>query len=118
VRKLLATIFLLPMLVWQPPVAQTGGVASASSPSIPARTGIFDPILAARVEALLRKMTLEGKVGQLVQYSAGQPTGSSSGRTDYGDMIAKGQNGARLNIATAKETNALQRVAVENLSMD
>jgi hypothetical protein len=33
-------------------------------------------------------------------------------------MIAKGQNGARLKIATAKETNALQRVAAENLSMD
>jgi len=29
------------------------------------------------------KMTLEEKVGQLVQYSAGQPTGPGTGRTDY-----------------------------------
>jgi len=112
-RKLLATLFLFPMLVWQPLAAQTGGVASSSPPIIPARTGIYDPSIDAKVEALLRKMTLEEKVGQLVQYSAGQPTGPSTGRTDYEDMIAKGQIGALLNIATAKETNALQRIAVE-----
>ena len=51
------------------------------------------------------KMTLEEKVGQLVQYSAGQPTGPGTGRTDYEDMIAKGQIGALFNISTAKETN-------------
>jgi beta-glucosidase len=101
------------MLVWQPLVAQTGGAASASPQRIPVRTGIYDPSLDAKVEALLQKMTLEEKVGQLVQYSAGQPTGPSTGRTDYEDMIAKGQIGALLNIATAKETNALQRIAVE-----
>jgi beta-glucosidase len=101
------------MLVWQPLVAQTGGAASASPQRVPVRTGIYDPSLDAMVEALLHKMTLEEKVGQLVQYSAGQPTGPITGRTDYEDMIAKGQIGALLNIATAKETNALQRIAVE-----
>ena len=58
-------------------------------------------------------MTLEEKVGQLVQYSAGQPTGPGTGRTDYEDMLAKGQIGALFNISTAKETNAYQRLAVE-----
>ena len=58
-------------------------------------------------------MTLEEKVGQLVQYSAGQPTGPGTGRTDYEDMIAKGQIGALFNISTAKEINAYQRIAVE-----
>jgi beta-glucosidase len=101
------------MLVLQPLVAQTGGTASAHRQGIPVRTGIYDPSLDAKVEALLPKMTLEEKVGQLVQYSAGQPTGPSTGRTDYEDMIAKGQIGALLNIATAEETNALQRIAVE-----
>src|SRR5262245_13156038 len=76
-------------------------------------TGIYNPGLDARVEALLRQMTLEEKVGQLVQYSAGQPTGPGTGRTDYEDMIAKGQIGALFNISTAKETNAYQRIAVE-----
>jgi hypothetical protein len=108
-RKLLATVILFPMLVWQPLVPQTGGMASASPQRIAVRTGIYDPSLDAKVEALLRKMTLEEKVGQLVQYSAGQPTGPSTGRTDYQDRIARGQIGALLNIATAKETNALAR---------
>src|ERR1700687_5439722 len=111
--RLLAAIFVYATLVWQPLVAQTGGGGSASPSRIPLRTGIYDPSLDAKVEVFLRKMTLGEKVGQLVQYSAGQPTGPSTGRTDYEDMIAKGQIGALLNIATAKETNALQRIAVE-----
>jgi len=85
---------------------------SAVRSSVPVRIGIYDPAVDAKVEALLRKMTLEEKVGQLVQYSAGQPTGPGTGRTDYNDMIAKGQIGALFNISTAKETNAFQRIAV------
>jgi len=94
------------------------GYAAAAQPDAPvsvpeARAGIYDPALDARVESLLHQMTLEEKVGQLVQYSAGQPTGPGTGRTDYEDMIAKGQIGALFNISTAKETNAYQRIAVE-----
>ena len=80
---------------------------------VPVDSGIYDPAIDAKVETLFRKMTLEEKVGQLVQYSAGQPTGPGTGRTDYDDMIAKGQIGALFNISTAKETNAFQRIAVE-----
>jgi len=58
-------------------------------------------------------MTLEEKVGQLVQYSAGQPTGPGTGRTDYDDMISKGEVGALFNVTTAKQINAYQHVAVE-----
>jgi beta-glucosidase len=58
-------------------------------------------------------MTLEEKVGQLVQYSAGQPTGPGTGRTDYDDMIRKGEVGALFNIVTAREVNAYQRIAME-----
>jgi beta-glucosidase len=87
--------------------------SDAPTSAIVARTGIYDPSLDARVEALLREMTLEEKVGQLVQYSAGQPTGPGTGRTDYEDMITKGQIGALFNISTAHETNAYQRIAVE-----
>jgi beta-glucosidase len=66
------------------------------------------------VDALLQKMTLEEKIGQLVQYSAGQATGPTSGRTDDQDMIRKGQVGSLFNVIGARETNALQRLAVEN----
>jgi len=72
-----------------------------------------DPLIEPRVQELLQKMTLEEKVGQLVQYSAGQPTGPGTGRTDYNDMLAKGQVGALFNIVTAKESNTFQRIAVE-----
>ena len=108
-RKLCTTATLSFLLICPGMEAHSDGPASA----IDARTGIYDPSLDARVESLLRKMTLEEKVGQLVQYSAGQPTGPGTGRTDYEDMIAKGQIGALFNISTAKETNAYQRIALE-----
>jgi beta-glucosidase len=113
IRKLSAAVVFCVVLAWHPLGAQTGGVASVPHSAVPVRTGINDPGLDAKVEALLHKMTLEEKVGQLVQYSAGQPTGPGTGRTDYNDMITKGQIGALFNISTAKEANAFQRIAVE-----
>ena len=108
-RNLCTTIAFSAFLACLGAEAQSEAPASA----IEARTGIYDPALDARAETLLDKMTLEEKVGQLVQYSAGQPTGPGTGRTDYEDMIAKGQIGALFNISTAKEINAYQRLAVE-----
>lgn len=92
------------------PVVAAG--APVASP-VPVHTGIYDPRLDAKVEALLKKMTLEEKIGQLAQYSAGQPTGPGTGRTDYHDMLAHGQIGALFNISSARETNAYQHIAVE-----
>ena len=112
IRKLSTAVVLCVVLACRPLGAQTGA-ASAPNSAVPLRSGIYDASLDAKVEALLGKMTLEEKVGQLVQYSAGQPTGPGTGRTDYNDMIAKGQIGALFNISTAKETNAYQRIAVE-----
>jgi beta-glucosidase len=86
---------------------------AATSISIAAETGIADPKLDARVETLLRSMTLEEKVGQLVQYSAGQATGPGTGRTDYKDMIARGQIGSLLNVRETPLINEYQRIAVE-----
>ncbi len=67
----------------------------------------------SRVESTLRNMTLDEKVGQLVQYSAGQATGPGTGRTDYEDMIARGQIGALLNVVDPDKINAYQRIAIE-----
>jgi beta-glucosidase len=75
--------------------------------------GIADPKLDARVESLLHGMTLEEKIGQLVQYSAGQATGPGTGRTDYKDMIARGQIGALLNVIDTPLVNEYQHIAVE-----
>ena len=77
------------------------------------QTGVADPRLDARVESLLHRMSLDEKIGQLVQYSAGQPTGPGTGRTDYKDMMAKGQVGSLLNVIDTSQINEYQHIAVE-----
>ncbi len=74
---------------------------------------VADPKLEARVGSILQQMTLEEKVGQLVQYSAGQPTGPGTGRTDYDDMIARGQIGSLFNVIDPHEINKYQKIAME-----
>jgi beta-glucosidase len=86
--------------------------ASVSQTATP-NAQLADPALNQRVENLLRKMTLEEKVGQLVQYSSGAATGPGTGRDDYNEMIAKGQLGSLLNAIGAEKTNAYQHIAVE-----
>ncbi len=93
--------------------AQVSNAPSVSSRQGSSATGVADPSLDARVESILRSMTLEEKVGQLVQYSAGQATGPGTGRTDYKDMIARGQIGAVLNVIDPKQITEYQRMAVE-----
>src|SRR3979409_1810989 len=78
--------------------AQAPATASTEARNGASGPGIADPKLDGRVETLLHGMTLEEKIGQLVQYSAGQATGPGTGRTDYKDMIARGQIGALLNV--------------------
>jgi beta-glucosidase len=108
IRRLCATATLSVLLACHALGAHSAEPISA----INAGTGIYDPSLDARVEALLSQMTLEEKVGQLAQFSAGQPTGPGTGRTDYEDMVAKGQIGALFNLSTAKKINRYQRIAV------
>ena len=74
---------------------------------------LASPALNARVEELLRKMTLEDKIGQLTQYSAGVRTGPGSGREDFNNMIAAGHVGSLFNVVGARQTNRYQRIAVE-----
>jgi beta-glucosidase len=86
---------------------------STASTNSAVHSPLDDPAIEKKVDALLHNMTLEEKVGQLVQYSAGQPTGPGTGRTDYNDMIQKGQIGGLFNVTTAQAVNAFQRIAVE-----
>ena len=67
----------------------------------------------ARIEALLRRMTLEEKVGQLVQFSEGNATGPEGAQVDQRALIARGGMGSILNLTGAKAVNELQRVAME-----
>ncbi|HYW67712.1 MAG TPA: hypothetical protein VFB10_13475, partial [Candidatus Dormibacteraeota bacterium] len=59
----------------------------------PVRSALSAPAIEKKVDALLRQMTLEEKVGQLVQYSVGSPTGPGTGRGGYSEMAASGQVG-------------------------
>jgi len=71
--------------------------------------------LNARVESLLKKMTLEEKIGQLVQFSAGFATGPNAAATNtrFEDMVAKGEVGSFLNVVGAEATSHYQHIAME-----
>ncbi len=85
----------------------------AQTSASPQPIGIGNSHLDARVESILRSMTPDEKVGQLVQYSAGQPTGPGTGRTDYDDMIAHGQISSLFNVVDPKLINRYQNIAME-----
>ncbi|MFI0776789.1 glycoside hydrolase family 3 N-terminal domain-containing protein [Streptomyces sp. NPDC021212] len=68
----------------------------------------------ARVQALLGRMTIEEKLGQLQQLAWTGDTGPGGGQTAEAEKAARqGRLGSVLNIYGAKTTNTLQRMAVE-----
>ena len=67
----------------------------------------------ARVDALLKQMTLDEKIGQLVQVSAGFATGPGASNLRYDELAAGGQVGSYLNVTGAEATNHYQHLAVE-----
>jgi hypothetical protein len=77
----------------------------------PVRSRLSDASVERKIEALLKQMTLEEKVGQLVQYSVGTPTGPGTGRTGYPEMIASGEVGALFNLENVQQVNLFQHAA-------
>lgn len=69
--------------------------------------------LDARVDALLKKMTLDEKIGQLVQFSAGYATGPNASNLKYDELVSKGKVGSMLNVVGAEATNHYQHIAME-----
>src|SRR6201988_4602133 len=67
------------------------------------------PNVEQRVNAVLAKMTLEEKLGQLQQLD-GEANGNF--RPEHLDLVRKGLLGSTLNVRGVKRTNELQRVAV------
>jgi beta-glucosidase len=63
-----------------------------------------------KINALLARMTLEEKLGQLQQLD-GHADGNF--RPEHLELVRKGQLGSFLNVRGVKNTNAVQRVAVE-----
>jgi len=79
----------------------------------PSNAQLASAELNLRVEALLKQMTLDEKIGQLTQFSAGYATGPGASNLKWDELAAKGQIGSFLNVVGADATNHYQHLAVE-----
>jgi beta-glucosidase len=69
----------------------------------------------AKVEALLQRMTVQEKVGQLTQYSGeSQATGPVTFKGDQEKSIREGHVGSLLNVIGANSTRQYQQVAMQS----
>ncbi|TWI69808.1 beta-glucosidase [Pseudoduganella lurida] len=85
-------------------VVTLGGSASAQ-----------DRAIEAKVEALLKRMTLDEKVGQLHQLTGRQMTGPGSEKfNDKLDDIRHGKVGSMLNVKGVAETREIQALALQS----
>ncbi|HZD52908.1 MAG TPA: glycoside hydrolase family 3 N-terminal domain-containing protein, partial [Woeseiaceae bacterium] len=72
-----------------------------------------DAEMASFIDALLRRMTLEEKIGQMTAFSSGWSTTGPTMREGYRKDIRAGRVGAVFNAFTAAYTRELQELAVE-----
>ena len=70
------------------------------------------PDIEQKVNALLARMTLAEKLGQLQQLDGDYPTGQA--RPEQMEMARKGLLGSTLNVRGAENVNAFQRAALES----
>ncbi len=95
-------------------IAAAAGCIFAAAQAAPrANAQLASKEVNARVEALLKQMTLDEKIGQLAQYSAGFATGPGANNRRYDEMAAKGGAGSFLNVVGAEATNHYQHIAME-----
>lgn len=96
IAKLIACLLLLSIFTTNSVFAQRRGQAN----------------IEAKINALIAKMTLAEKLGQLQQLDGDFPTGA--GRPEHFEMVRKGTLGSTLNVRGAKNVNELQRAAMES----
>ncbi|MDX3116499.1 glycoside hydrolase family 3 N-terminal domain-containing protein [Streptomyces scabiei] len=104
-------------------ITALGGTVAAAAATGTARAEQSDSVATAKrkagpyeakIKALLGRMTVEEKLGQLQQLSWTGDTGPGGGQTEQAEKAARtGRLGSVLNIYGAKSTNELQRLAVE-----
>jgi beta-glucosidase len=119
----LASLILLSTLAGLPALSQA---AVKSAP--PSNKQLASPQIEQKVNALLKKMTLEEKLGQLVQYSDSGYSGQAQtaeeaanpGKNptaphpvDAMELVSTGRLGSLLNTVGQERTNQLQHAAVE-----
>lgn len=113
------------------PVSVSFGQAQENSThhAPPSNAQLASPAIEKRVDALLKQMTLEEKLGQLVQYSDSGYDGqaltaaevaaapgknpAAHHQVDAMELASRGRLGSMLNTVGQERTNALQHAAVE-----
>ena len=131
---LFCTVVLLVMAGCEPnaaaQAAKPAPTHDAGKTAHPSNAQLADPILEARVDRLLRQMTLEEKIGQLVQYNdTGDALPAPPAKGDQGvfaavnpesgnhvnamQLAAAGRLGSMLNTIGAERTNTYQHLAVD-----
>ena len=92
----------------------TMAAMAITSPATAQQPAMFESeTIDAKVVALLKRMTLAEKLGQLTQFSNGAATGPGGAKVDQNQLAARGGLGSVLNLTGARECNVLQRQAVE-----
>ena len=102
---------------------------SSGRPAAASNAQLASPAIEKRVDALLKQMTLEEKLGQLVQYSDSGYDGQAQtaaeaaaapgknptvhDKVDAMELVSTGRLGSMLNTVGQARTNALQHAAVE-----
>ena len=102
--------------------------ASISHAPVPSNPQLVTPEIEKKVDALVKQMTLEEKLGQLVQYGdSGEAASADLGnaaqqpgknpethiKIDVMNLAATGRLGTMLNVVGADRTNAFQHAAVD-----
>ena len=77
---------------------------------LPALASPPQATIESRIDALIGRMTLEEKLGQLQQLD-GEANGNY--RPEHIELVRRGLLGSTLNVRGARKTNELQRIAVE-----
>ena len=72
-----------------------------------------DPKMKPFIDALMKKMTVEEKIGQLNLPGAGDITTGQTSSSDIGKKIKEGQVGGLFNIKSVSKIKAVQKIAVE-----
>jgi beta-glucosidase len=113
-KKTFEPVLLAASLLLLFPFAVPFAVPSAAQSASPVPNAqLADRKLNARVEALLKQMTLEEKIGQTVQYSAGFATGPAGSKVSYDELTEKGAIGSMINVYGAEKVNHYQHIAME-----
>ncbi|MFA6231993.1 MAG: glycoside hydrolase family 3 N-terminal domain-containing protein [Rhodanobacter sp.] len=107
----------------------TEASSSARQPSVqPSNAQLASPAIKRRVDALLKKMTLAEKIGQLVQYNdqgSSAPTAANAdaaiavnpetrNHVDAMALAQKGELGSMLNVIGAEKTRRFQQAAMHS----